>query len=39
MEMGPVQMLVVGFEDGKFEGRILAELQRLRYSGLSEPPL
>src|SRR6266513_1613981 len=30
MEMGPVQMLVVGFEDGKFEGEILAELKRLR---------
>src|SRR5258706_5290943 len=30
MEMGPVQMLVVGFEDGKFEGEILAELRRLR---------
>ena len=30
MELGPVQMLVVGFEDGKFEGEILAELRRLR---------
>jgi uncharacterized membrane protein len=30
MEIGPVQMLVVGFEDGKFEGEILAELRRLR---------
>ena len=30
MEMGPVQLLVVGFEDGKFEGKILAELRRLR---------
>ena len=30
MEMGPVQMLVVGFEEGKFEGKILAELRRLR---------
>jgi len=30
MEMGPVQMLVVGFEDGKFEGKVLAELRRLR---------
>jgi uncharacterized membrane protein len=30
MDLGPVQMLVVGFEDGKFEGEILAELKRLR---------
>lgn len=30
MELGPVQLLVVGFEDGKFEGKILAELRRLR---------
>jgi uncharacterized membrane protein len=30
MEMGPVQLLVVGFEDGKFEGKILGELRRLR---------
>jgi uncharacterized membrane protein len=30
MELGPVQMLVVGFEKGKFEDKILAELQRLR---------
>lgn len=30
MDMGPVQLLVVGFEDGKFEGKILAELRRLR---------
>jgi uncharacterized membrane protein len=28
--MGPVQLLVVGFEDGNFEGKILAELRRLR---------
>jgi uncharacterized membrane protein len=28
--MGPVQLLVIGFEDGKFEGKILAELRRLR---------
>jgi uncharacterized membrane protein len=30
MELGPVQLLVVGFENGKFEGNILAELRRLR---------
>jgi uncharacterized membrane protein len=30
MELGPVQLLVVGFENGKFEGKILAELRRLR---------
>ncbi|HEX7059882.1 MAG TPA: DUF6325 family protein [Solirubrobacterales bacterium] len=30
MEFGPVQILVVGFEHGKFEGKILAELRRLR---------
>ncbi len=30
MEFGPVQVLVVGFEDGKFSGEILAELRRLR---------
>ncbi len=30
MEFGPVQMLVVGFEHGEFEGKILAELRRLR---------
>jgi uncharacterized membrane protein len=30
MEFGPVQLLVVGFEEGKFEGKILAELRRLR---------
>jgi len=30
MEFGPVQMLVVGFEHGTFEGEILAELKRLR---------
>src|SRR5438552_15934132 len=30
MELGPVQILVVGFENGKFEGEILDELRRLR---------
>ena len=30
MEFGPVQLLVVGFEDGKFSGEILAELRRRR---------
>jgi uncharacterized membrane protein len=30
MELGPVQILVVGFEHGKFEGKALAELRRLR---------
>lgn len=30
MDLGPVQLLVVGFEEGKFEGNILAELKRLR---------
>jgi|SRR5262249_527479 len=30
MEFGPVQILVVGFEDGEFNGEILAELRRLR---------
>lgn len=28
--MGPVQLLVVGFEDGELKGEILAELERLR---------
>jgi uncharacterized membrane protein len=32
MELGPVQMLVVGFEHGRFDGSILAELKRLRES-------
>ena len=29
-EFGPVQVLVVGFEDGRFTGEILDELRRLR---------
>jgi uncharacterized membrane protein len=28
--LGPVQLLVVAFEGGRFEGRVLAELRRLR---------
>jgi hypothetical protein len=28
--MGPVQMLVIGFEGGEFRGAIAAELERLR---------
>ncbi len=30
MTMGPVQMLVVGFEENRFTGEILPELKRLR---------
>ena len=30
MTVGPVQLLVVGFEGGDFKGEILAELDRLR---------
>jgi len=30
MELGPTQMLAIGFEDGAFEGGALAELCRLR---------
>ncbi len=30
MEFGPVQLLVVAFEEGKFEGKVIAELKRLR---------
>jgi uncharacterized membrane protein len=32
MSIGPVQMLVVGFGQGQFDGRIRAELERLRDS-------
>jgi uncharacterized membrane protein len=32
MAFGPVQMIVVGFEDPDFKGEILAELDRLRES-------
>jgi uncharacterized membrane protein len=28
--LGPVQLLIIAFDDGKFDGRILAELRRLR---------
>jgi uncharacterized membrane protein len=28
--LGPVQLLVIAFEDGEFEGKILEELRRLR---------
>ena len=30
MEFGPVQVLIVGFEDGEFSGEILSELRRLK---------
>jgi uncharacterized membrane protein len=30
MTLGPVQILVVGFEEPQFQGEILAELRRLR---------
>ena len=30
MTLGPVQLLVIGFEDAEFKGRIAAELDRLR---------
>lgn len=30
MTLGPVQMLVIGFEEPRFTGRIAAELERLR---------
>jgi uncharacterized membrane protein len=32
-EFGPVQLLVVGFQDAEFKGEILAELSRLREHG------
>jgi uncharacterized membrane protein len=32
MTLGPVQLLVVGFDDPKFKGEILQELQKLRES-------
>jgi uncharacterized membrane protein len=28
--LGPVQLLIIAFDDGRFEGRILEELRRLR---------
>jgi uncharacterized membrane protein len=34
MTMGPVQMLVIGFEHGKFEGKVAEELKRLRESDI-----
>jgi uncharacterized membrane protein len=34
MAMGPVQLLVVGFEGGEFKEEILAELDRLRENGV-----
>jgi uncharacterized membrane protein len=30
MSIGPVQLLVLGFDDPDFQGEILAELDRLR---------
>jgi uncharacterized membrane protein len=32
--MGPVQLMVVGFHDGKFSGEIIEELRRLREDGI-----
>ena len=34
MSLGPVQLLVVGFDRPDFSGEVLAELQRLRDSDL-----
>jgi uncharacterized membrane protein len=33
-EIGPVQIMVVGFEKPDFQGEVLAELRRLREAGL-----
>lgn len=33
-QLGPVQMLIVGFEGGRFEGQILTELERLSEQGI-----
>jgi uncharacterized membrane protein len=33
-EYGPIQIMVVGFEDPNFQGEILPEFQRLREAGL-----
>lgn len=33
-QLGPVQMLIVGFEGGRFEGQVLAELERLSEQGI-----
>lgn len=30
MAFGPIQLLVIGFDEGRFQGEILPELQRLR---------
>ena len=30
MAIGPVQMLIVGFEDPKFQGEVLEEFKRLK---------
>ena len=30
MALGPIQLLVVGFDEGRFRGEILPELERLR---------
>jgi uncharacterized membrane protein len=33
MTIGPVQLIVLGFKQPKFEGEVIAELERLRESG------